>query len=97
MRITEGGEMAFFLAIGAGLIGLTFGPIGRAVGRWIESKMGGPRAEDEARQAELEARVHELEEGARHVGELEERLDFAERLLTAQRDPAALRDKGAMG
>lgn len=95
--MTEGGEMALALAFGAGLVGLTFGPIGRAIGRWIESKISGPRAETEARQAELEARMHELEDGARQVGELEERLDFAERLLAAQRDPAALRDKGAMG
>ena len=56
---------------------------------WIK---GEPRpvgaAED--RLAELEARVAELEQGQRHVAELEERLDFAERMLAQSRDPAQI-------
>jgi hypothetical protein len=41
---------------------------------------GGGRVE------ELERRVGELEAGRQRVAELEERLDFAERLLARQRD-----------
>jgi len=42
--------------------------------------------EDTERLEELERRVGELEAGQRRVAELEERLDFAERLLAQQRD-----------
>jgi hypothetical protein len=38
------------------------------------------------RLAELDRRVGELEAGRHRVAELEERLDFAERLLARQRD-----------
>ena len=43
-----------------------------------------------ARLAELEGRVAELEEGELRLHELEERLDFAERLLATQREQAQL-------
>jgi hypothetical protein len=43
------------------------------------------QADDDARVAELEHRVAELEAGQYRMMELEERVDFAERLLT--RDP----------
>jgi hypothetical protein len=43
-------------------------------------------AEDTERVAELERRVGELEAKQQRVAELEERLDFAERLLAQQRD-----------
>ena len=43
-------------------------------------------AHDAERVEELERRVGELEAGQRRVAELEERLDFAERLLAQQRD-----------
>ena len=41
----------------------------------------------DARIAELEQRVAELESAHLRVAELEERLDFAERLLAAPKDP----------
>jgi len=45
------------------------------------------RLADEAQRVEeLERRVGELEAGQRRVAELEERVDFAERLLAQQRD-----------
>lgn len=40
---------------------------------------------------ELNARVDELEEGEQRVAELEERLDFAERLLAQKRAEAEVR------
>jgi hypothetical protein len=42
------------------------------------------------RIAELEARVAELEQGEFRMHELEERLDFAERLLAQAREPERL-------
>lgn len=40
---------------------------------------------------EMDARLRELEASEQRVAELEERLDFAERLLATQRDEAASR------
>lgn len=65
------------------------GPLGRSLARAIELGAGGGRSQDdEARVAQLEQRVADLEAGQAHVAELEERLDFAERLL-ARSDAAA--------
>jgi hypothetical protein len=57
---------------------------------WIKGEPlpGGETAE--ARLAELEARIVELEQGQTRVAELEERLDFAERLLAQPREPAQI-------
>ncbi len=41
---------------------------------------------------ELRAEIDELRSLQPRIGELEERLDFAERLLTADRAPSELRD-----
>ena len=81
------GAFAMWLAVGFGLLGFFFSPIAKAMGRWIESKSGGgaPR-----RVQELESRVAELEHLVQRTGEhgvgerlaeLEERMDFTERLL----------------
>jgi uncharacterized protein involved in exopolysaccharide biosynthesis len=75
------GELAMFLAIGAAAVGLLFGPIGSAVARRIVG-----RAEpDDGHLAEIEemrARVtDEVEDVRNRLAEVEERLDFAERLL----------------
>ena len=48
-----------------------------------------PRADIE----ELRERMAELDDMSRRVGELEERVDFAERLLAQQRDAALPRQK----
>lgn len=39
---------------------------------------------------DLQARVAELEQVKQHVAELEERVDFAERLLAHQREPSRI-------
>ena len=78
------GELAMFLAIGAAAVGLLFGPIGSAVGRRIAG-----RSEPEATQPELEEiRVQvtaEVDDLRNRLAEVEERLDFAERLLAHER------------
>ena len=80
--MTEAGEFASMLALGAGLLGATLGPIGQAWGRRIEAKIAGSGPQSE----ELSQRVADLEACAQRVAELEERVDFAERMLTQQRE-----------
>lgn len=59
------------------------GPVGRAIGRRLEGSSGADRAELGAKMAELEHRLSDIEHDRARVAELEERLDFAERLLAA--------------
>ena len=67
------------------------GPLGRALARAIELGAGGGRSPDEdARMAQLEQRVAELEAGQARVAELEERVDFAERMLAQRKEPGRL-------
>lgn len=69
------------------LAGVVLWPVMRALARRIEGGAGpGARLHDELEQ--LRARVGELESQQLHLAELEERLDFAERLLTQQRSQA---------
>ncbi len=78
--MTGAGELAMFLAIGAAACGILFGPIGSAIAR----RLGG-RPEPGDAQAEIEevrARVtDEVDDLKTRLAEVEERLDFAERLL----------------
>jgi hypothetical protein len=63
-------------------------PLMRALARRLE---GGAAAKE--LQVEVEAlrtRVHELEEGQGRLADLEERLDFAERMLAQAREPDRL-------
>lgn len=82
------GDFAFWLAVGLGSLGLFTGPIGKAVAKWIEShgRMLASVAEEPPGRVEDGARFEALES---RLGELEERLDFTERVL-AQRRQAAL-------
>ena len=69
-------------------------PLVRGVVRYLERKSaGGGGIEADALRAEvdeLRARLDQVESGAGRVTELEERLDFTERLLTQQRARAGL-------
>ena len=71
--------------------------LGRTVRHWVDTHYGrkGLSGSNETRAdvARLEERVAGLEEVADRVTELEERLDFAERVLSQQRD----RDRLAPG
>jgi hypothetical protein len=71
------------LIVGAGLVLILRGPVGRALARRLEGSSGNAR-ELSARVDELEARLAELEQERVRTTELEERLDFAERLLARQ-------------
>jgi hypothetical protein len=94
--MTELGEFALFLAVGAMGMAFLLGPIGQGFARLLSGRRGMVDAKtglstDEVaaeRIATLEARVHELEQANSRMGELEERLDFAERML-AQLPPGA--------
>lgn len=63
-------------------------PLMRALARRIEGR--GTDAALHAEVDELRTRVQELESAQHQVAELEERLDFAERLLAQQRTPERL-------
>jgi len=96
--MTELGEFAMYLAMGVIGISIFFGPIAKAVGRWIESKAVGGGAKHvqdlENRVAELESMLQRTPAGgvpAERMAELEERLDFAERLLSQRSEPERLR------
>ena len=86
--MTELGEFAMFLAVGFTSLGLLFGPIGTAVGKRISARRDpAPGAQE---LEELHARVAALESGQHRLADVEERLDFAERLLARQREPERL-------
>jgi hypothetical protein len=74
------GELAMFLAIGAAALGLFFGPIGSALARRLggRAEPGDAHAEVEEMGARVTAEVDDLRN---RLAEVEERLDFAERLL----------------
>jgi hypothetical protein len=84
--MTGAGELAMFLAIGAAAVALLFGPIGSALARRISGRPepGDGHAEIEEMRAEVTAEVDHLRN---RLAEVEERLDFAERLL-AHGEPA---------
>jgi hypothetical protein len=83
---------AFVMIILAGLAAVTLvlWPLVRALARRLEGK-GVPSAALQAEVDELRARVHELEGTQSRLLDLEERLDFTERILT-QKEPARLPD-----
>lgn len=60
------------------------GPVGQALGRWID-RWGRRGVLDDERVADVEARMAELEAAHGRTLELEERLEFAERLLAQGR------------
>jgi hypothetical protein len=78
------GDFAFGLSIGAIGLGLLIGPVGRAIASWIESKIGPGRRDP---SPELQVRLSDPEAMAHRVQELEERLDFTERVLASGKSP----------
>jgi len=69
------------------------GPVGKAIASLLE---GDSQHDEELvmRVEDLEARLAELSLEQQRVGELEERLDFAERLLAA-REPGAIEGRSS--
>jgi hypothetical protein len=81
--VSPPGELAMFFAIGAAAVGLFFGPIGSAIAQRVFGRQGAidARAEIEDMGGRFSAEMDEL----RHrLAEVEERLDFAERLLAQE-------------
>ncbi len=66
------------------------GPLGRALARRIEGTAGQPAGQTVAEVEELQARMGEIEQQVGRLHELEERLDFTERLLAQSREAAQL-------
>ncbi len=81
-----------FVGLGGAAVmaALFLGPVGKVIARMLEADS---RHDDEAamRLEDVEARLAELSLEQQRVGELEERLDFAERLLSQERAPVERR------
>lgn len=81
---------AFIIPIVAIVVaGIVLYPVLRAFARRIENKVSGGMQEE---LDELRSRIMTLEEQAMRVPELEERVDFAERLLASARESDRLRE-----
>jgi hypothetical protein len=85
----EGVLVATVLIVGLIVAGVVFGPLIRAFARRIEGKSIDPGLAAEVEQ--LRARVSDLEEVSHRVAELEERVDFSERLLTQGREQPVIK------
>ncbi len=74
------------VAVGGMYVALVRGPIGRGIGRMLE---GNPGADDQlaSRVNQLEAQNADLVMEQQRLMEVEERLDFAERLLAQRGAP----------
>jgi hypothetical protein len=83
-----GGAEVMITLVVMGAILLMVWPLIRAFARRLEG--GGAAAELQGELETLRARVDQLEQGQTRVGELEERLDFAERMLAQSREPDRL-------
>jgi Tfp pilus assembly protein PilO len=78
-------QMVALVAIAAiAGVALVLYPIMRALARRLEGRAASPELLQQVE--ELRERVHELESSQHRVAELEERLDFTERLLAQRRD-----------
>ena len=76
----------FSLVSGVGLsLAVILGPVGRALGRRIEGRTPADPKQI-AMLEDLVTRVEDMTELRREVGELQERVDFAERLLAQRPD-----------
>jgi hypothetical protein len=67
-------------------------PLARAFAARIEGRVGNPKLEQQV--ADLQAQLAESDGLQHRVAELEERLDFAERLLSQRDDSARLPSEG---
>jgi hypothetical protein len=83
------GIAAVVLLLGAGLIlAALIWPLARAFARRIEG--GGPSLEMQGELDGLRERVRQLEEMQARMAELEERVDFTERVVAKTREPDRL-------
>lgn len=103
MEVIAGDPVFYFESIVLPLLGMGMAAGGlfglyRLLQRWIDRKhqreLAGGSGAGAQDVEELRARVAALEAGADRVQELEERLDFAERMLARERDRPALGGHG---
>lgn len=91
----DGFEFVLAALVGGGVFFwlMLRGPVGKAIASLLE---GDSQHDEELvmRVEDLEARLAELSLEQQRVGELEERLDFAERLLAA-REPRAIEGRSS--
>ncbi len=85
-------ELAIFFILGGGAALLfSLSPIGRAIADRIRGKGGGLETERIRYLQDNQDSLLEELEGIRHeIGDLQERVDFTERLMTQQRDQRGL-------
>ena len=81
---------ALFLLLFGGSF-LVLWPVARAFAKRIATRGPAPDAE---LQGQVDALAQELEHTRHDVAELQERVDFAERLLAKQKDPAQINPPG---
>jgi apolipoprotein N-acyltransferase len=86
----RGSEVALLGLAGlAGMSWLVFrGPVGKALASMLEGSSGGEDPMLASRVADLEDRLQELSLETQRFLEIEERLEFTERLLAQHTDPA---------
>jgi hypothetical protein len=84
MWLNDNGPAAIVMIVALSLLAATviLWPIMRALGRRLESRSGGQDSALRAEVDSLQRRLGEVDTLQMRVNELEERLDFAERLLT---------------
>ncbi len=80
--------VAVWLIIATSLVIILRGPLGKAIARRLEGRQAG-HEDAPAVYEELRHQAMDNEALAGRVAELEERLDFAERLLARDREQAA--------
>jgi hypothetical protein len=84
--------MEFVIAGLAGLMGIGWlmlrGPVGKALASMLEGGSGGEDHVLASRVADLEDRLQEVSLETQRFLEIEERLEFTERLLAQHTDPA---------
>lgn len=76
----------------AGIVAIAFSPIGAAIARRIGGTRTDPKEIEELRAdvADLRAELDDMRSRVGQVDELQERVDFAERLLAQARSQGAL-------
>jgi HAMP domain-containing protein len=90
--ILNGGAPALVMIVFLGLAATTLilWPIMRAFGRRLEGKAGHADAALRAEVEQLQQRLGEVDHLHQRVAELEERIDFTERMLARAPSPSAL-------
>jgi len=90
----EGILAIVFIFGGGSMFLLAISPVGRAIAARIQG--GGRIADDQVERLEAgqQAVLDEMEALRHDVGEMQERLDFAERMLAQQREKGALPAEG---